>query len=166
MIQKLFIITLFAILTGCHSFPNMLKPKPPGLQDAPRDAPHSYQQGWADGCESGLAAYGNLTYKAFYKFRYDPVLIRDQMYLKAWKDRYAHCRAMANRTLRDGLSMTTKGTSHGIFQAGGYRDEPDVEKGYSILPKIFRGVNTPGYGSTSWGASASHGIENFLFGSH
>lgn len=169
-------------LSGCFNVPAAMKPVPIGLQEAPEDAPEEYQLGWNHGCESGLAAYGNQYYKTFYDFYYDPQLIRNPTYSKAWKDRYAHCRAMVNRTLRDGLLMGEGGGyAKGVFQGGGWRNTSDIVRGgqnFGLWNKHH--LSLPGWGDWAWGAQAkSNGLfdlgsdmtslggtslENFFFG--
>jgi len=74
-----------------------------GMGHAPSDASPIYKEGWNDGCETGLAAYGNDIYKAMYKFKQDPEKMRDRSYYRAWNDALNYCRSYVNRYLTDGL---------------------------------------------------------------
>ncbi len=165
-----YIITIICCiaLSACHYVPRSIKPKPFGMQkEAPADAPESYRKGWVDGCDSGLAGFGNMVYKSFYHFSYDKELIKDPLYAKAWKDRYAHCRAMVNRVLADGLWFDSRtGTDQnryvGIFQAGQQmRDTPEVDKG-KIMPEWWYGMDLPMMGQWGWGANVKS-TEGTLF---
>ena len=50
---------------------------PPGEPD--------YQQGWSDGCESGISGYGNQFYKNFYDWKQDPSKVTNPVYFKSGK---------------------------------------------------------------------------------
>ncbi|MBL0319492.1 MAG: hypothetical protein IPP74_09445 [Alphaproteobacteria bacterium] len=57
---------------------------PPGEPD--------YQQGWVDGCTSGISGFGNQFYKNFYDWKQDPSKVNNPVYYQVWKDAYAYCR--------------------------------------------------------------------------
>ncbi|MCB2081341.1 MAG: hypothetical protein H6908_02825 [Hyphomicrobiales bacterium] len=73
------------------------------MAHAPADAAPEFKQGWDDGCESGLHAYGNDYYRAFYKFKQDLKMVRHPLYFRAWTDGYQYCRSFINRYLGDGF---------------------------------------------------------------
>lgn len=66
---------------------------PHHLDFNPPPGPPEYQQGWKDGCESGIAAYTTAFVKAFqvYKLKQDPQLVRNPVYYQIWKDAYLYC---------------------------------------------------------------------------
>ncbi len=66
--------------------------KPVSLDTTPPPGPPEYQQGFKDGCESGMAGYGSPFYKTFHKARQDGVLAQNPVYYQIWKDAYAYCR--------------------------------------------------------------------------
>lgn len=88
------LVFLMGMLTGCtgsnHSFDWK---KPVSLDMNPPEGPRNYQQGWSDGCESGVASTTNTMFMVLgsYKFRLDTQLRNDPLYNKAWQYGYNHC---------------------------------------------------------------------------
>lgn len=82
-----FIIVVFLVIASCAPVPAGLTKSPPG--------PPDFVNGYNDGCESGLAAFGNSYYKMFYKFkkRFNPVY--DELYQNGWEKGYQYCRQYA-----------------------------------------------------------------------
>ena len=71
----------------------LYKPWPWGLVKLEEiEGSELYKKGWKEGCESGLAVYGNHRYKAFYTVYQDVEHLHDKDYYKAWKDSYSYCR--------------------------------------------------------------------------
>ena len=91
--NKLFLILGVLILSACSQ---VTKPIPFGLyrgmQDGAPPGTESFRKGFKDGCESGLAAYGSLHYKAAYDYTYDDSLIQNDEYHGAWTIGFRHCR--------------------------------------------------------------------------
>lgn len=58
----------------------------------PQNGSPQFNQGWRDGCDSGMAAFGNYTYKLIYTFRKDMTLINNPEYNTAWNSAYNTCR--------------------------------------------------------------------------
>lgn len=95
--KKLTIITALLILSSCSYINN---PTPYGMyrgmeNGAPQGTPN-FRSGWKAGCESGLAAYGTLHYKATHKFEYDPYQLDNNEYHAAWRLGFRHCRWYAS----------------------------------------------------------------------
>jgi hypothetical protein len=68
------------------------KPRPFGLGETPDGSP-TFRQGWEDGCDSGLGAYGGFHYRRkSYAFRQDITQIDNPEYYRAWKDAFTYCR--------------------------------------------------------------------------
>lgn len=61
------------------------------MADVPDGTP-TFQKGWNEGCNSGLAAYGGKAYRDTYNFYQDLNLIDNKEYYTAWKDGYSYCR--------------------------------------------------------------------------
>lgn len=84
-------------LTGCagkmmFSEHNFFAPKP-FLEGKPsKNAPPEYTAGWNDGCTTGNSTMVMNYYKSFYKYKFDPAMIDNAVYYKAWKDAYTYCR--------------------------------------------------------------------------
>lgn len=66
--------------------------KPVSLDTTPPPGPPEYEQGFRDGCESGMSGYGTPFYKTFHRARQDPILAQNPVYYQIWKDAYAYCR--------------------------------------------------------------------------
>ncbi len=101
---------LCVVLSGC--LPKMLeefqkttlmgqivKPRPWGMGTTP-EGPPLYQKGWNEGCDSGLAAYGNGRYKVSYTFTQDWRLVENKEYYGGWKQGYGYCRWYAYNWVR------------------------------------------------------------------
>lgn len=72
---------------------NLWRPRPIGMGDVDPNAPPDYKQGWNDGCDSGLAAYGGSTYTwTGYKFKQDYTQLDNQEYYGAWQQGWLYCR--------------------------------------------------------------------------
>ncbi|MDB2415425.1 hypothetical protein N9W34_06610 [Rickettsiales bacterium] len=94
------LITLLA-LQGCYSAPDTIKPSSWIFDMVPKDAPDNFKKGFVDGCKSGLANMTNSTYHAFYEFTQDPILRKDPVYYRTWKDTFTFCRHYAYGTIRE-----------------------------------------------------------------
>ena len=84
-------------ITGCTTHANQslfnLLSKPALVSTTPPAGPANYQQGWKDGCESGIAAtnhFFQLTLGA-YQFILDQQLSHDKLYNQAWRYGFNHC---------------------------------------------------------------------------
>jgi len=72
--------------------PDVFKPNHHMLKMVPKDAPINYKQGWIDGCKSGLGNMTNSTHRTFWRTTQNPLLRKDPLYYKAWKDTFTFCR--------------------------------------------------------------------------
>lgn len=89
--RNLFCIVLFLLITACGG--NELRPLyPPFLPPPPEGGPQEFQQGWRDGCDTGLAAHGTDIYRTAFGFKQDPSLVLNPVYYQAWKDAENYCR--------------------------------------------------------------------------
>lgn len=99
--KRIIYLFLIAFITLSGSACSVItKPTPYGLQrglvdGAPEGTP-AFRYGWKDGCESGLAAYGTLLYKAAYSYKYDSASLQDNEYHNAWEMGFRHCRWYVN----------------------------------------------------------------------
>ena len=92
--QKLVTLLCVATLAGCTgAYGKMDLRKPVSLNLTPPPGPPEYEQGWSDGCESGMNAYANPFYKTLkvFEYRQDPELRHNKMYYQVWKDAYFYC---------------------------------------------------------------------------
>lgn len=67
--------------------------KPYSLDLTPPEGPYEYEEGWSDGCESGMSAYSNNFYKLVGAFdlKMNAELRKNRMYYQAWKDAFLYC---------------------------------------------------------------------------
>lgn len=96
--MRTYLFITLLIITACDPT------KPVSLNITPPAGPPEYQQGFRDGCESGIAAYTSPFYKVFHRAVQDPYLAQNPVYYQIWKDAYAYCRT---------YSMTTSTHGHG-----------------------------------------------------
>lgn len=128
------------------------------------NAPETWKLGWQHGCESGYSVYGTNFYSTIYKFKQDVTRINDTYYYKAWNDGFNICRAYANRALggdskkRKDPAVFTPDDMR-ITQTGLRDDQPILKtglfggtSGVGLFGDAFD-MQTPGYGSTAWGAN-------------
>ena len=69
-------------------------PRPIALSRAP-NGPAAFQKGYDDGCNTGLAAFGNSFYKSFYDFTKDFSYEENDLYQNGWDKGYNYCRQYA-----------------------------------------------------------------------
>ena len=89
--KKIAIIAILIILSACTAnkmwtgpIPNSLPVSIPG--------PPEYQEGYKDGCQSGLATYGPAQYKAYYSFYQNYSMMNNAAYVAGWHESYDFCR--------------------------------------------------------------------------
>ncbi len=87
--RYLVIIACILMLSACSS--KLGGPKAFGMGDVP-DGPPDFQEGWRDGCKTGMGTMAPNYYKTFYKFTQNTHKIQNKMYYQAWKDAYTYCR--------------------------------------------------------------------------
>ncbi|MDB2415522.1 hypothetical protein N9W34_07095 [Rickettsiales bacterium] len=88
------LVFLAGTLSGCTGANNSFDwRKPVSLDINPPEGPKNYQQGWQDGCTSGLASTNTSLHLAMgsYSFTLDKNLRYDHLYNKAWQYGYNHC---------------------------------------------------------------------------
>ncbi len=92
------IICLLFVGAGCTGKDGTFDiSKPHALDLTPPAGPPEYEQGWSDGCESGLNAYMHNFYKfmRLHDFKQDAKLRNNKMYYQAWQDSYVYCAIVA-----------------------------------------------------------------------
>lgn len=93
-VSRLAALCAVALLCACTGKDGTLDlRKPYSLDLTPPEGPFEYEQGWTDGCESGMSAYSNSFYKSLrvFELRQDPSLRGNKMYYQAWKDAFLYC---------------------------------------------------------------------------
>jgi hypothetical protein len=93
-IHAIVLVMIMVSISACSS----LRPNARILNQAPKDAPALYQQGWRDGCESGMTA-GNEFYKAAYHNKINSSLMNNPQYSKAWIEANRYCAHYTMATL-------------------------------------------------------------------
>ena len=159
--RQILVISTVLLLTSCFTRSN---PTYDLLYSYDPDAPETWKLGWQHGCESGYTAYGTNIYGSMYTFKQDVTRINDQYYYKAWNDAFNICRAYINR-YTGGDSKVRKNPA--VFTSDdlritntGLRDDAPITKtglfsgtsGTGLFGDAFD-LQTPGYGSTAWGAN-------------
>lgn len=102
----LFIIIVPLICTSCTGKNGTFDmTKPYSLDLTPPDGPPIYQQGWSDGCESGLSAYSGNFYKFMrvYDYKQDARLRTNKMYYQVWQDAYVYCAVFSMNITNEGI---------------------------------------------------------------
>ncbi len=135
-ISLLWVVALFFV-TACHS------PTPALLSNVP-EGPPEYQQGWKDGCESGLTTYGNDWYKSFYSFKQDRKLVDNDTYFKVWQDAFNYCRHHVKRTLAAGTFFNEVDPSFRGSVFGDLRNQRNVVRN-GFAPPTWNGLPIPGW---------------------
>ena len=148
---KFIAITILIFTSACSLGGNEIRPLyPTFLPPPPEGGPQEFQQGWRDGCDTGLAQHGTDVYRSAFGFKQDPSLVLNPVYYKAWKDAENFCRTYifeySVRSLDvwctlDGLTDDCGDTSQkaGVPFLGGSTDK----LGYNFLggkPDAFLGA--------------------------
>jgi len=66
--------------------------RPLTLMSVEPSGPPEYQLGWQDGCDSGLSAEGDWTYKVLYGFKKRPEMAANDQYKQGWNEGFTYCR--------------------------------------------------------------------------
>lgn len=91
--SKVIYISAIFLLSACALGGGEVRPLyPPFMPRPPEGGPQEFQQGWQDGCETGMAAHGNDVFRSSFDFTQDPSLVLNPIYYKAWKDAENYCR--------------------------------------------------------------------------
>ncbi|MDB2415520.1 hypothetical protein N9W34_07085 [Rickettsiales bacterium] len=89
-------IILFSCALALNACSYITNPMPfgiyKGMQDGAPEGSPNFRAGWKDGCESGMAAYGSLHYKATHGYQYNQQSLSDDEYHAAWRVGFRHCR--------------------------------------------------------------------------
>ncbi len=79
-------------ISGCkYGYMDFGGLRPAGFSPTITYGPPDYRQGYADGCQSGYAGYGNSFNKMFLPWRQDPDKVTNPVYYQMWKDAYTYC---------------------------------------------------------------------------
>lgn len=94
MIRVLTLLTVIFLTTACQIVGGgTVRPLNPAfMPSAPQGGPEEFQQGWKDGCDTGMAQHGTDIYRTSYSFTQNPRLVLNPAYYKAWKDAENYCR--------------------------------------------------------------------------
>jgi hypothetical protein len=98
-------VMVLVVLTGCNGQFWKDFHKPYSLDLTPPPGPPEYQQGWSDGCESGMLSYSNALAKTFrvFELKQDPRLRENKMYYQVWKDAFLYCSIFIEATRKFGI---------------------------------------------------------------
>jgi hypothetical protein len=99
--------------------PDVFKPNHHILKMVPKDAPVNYKQGWIDGCKSGMGNMTNTTHRTFWRTTQNPLLRKDPVYYKMWKDTFTFCRHYIYGIVRQhDVRMTLQNNRSGSIWTG------------------------------------------------
>lgn len=87
--RKFIFLSLLLALPACWN--PITNPKPPLLKTEMDVGPPEYRQGYNDGCQTGLSAYGTTYMKSVYAMKKTARYANDRMYNQAWKDAWNYC---------------------------------------------------------------------------
>lgn len=90
----LFVFIIFSLTACARSIANIFPNRPDGeFQEDLKSASPEFQQGWADGCETGMSAGSNTFYKMFYRNNaVDGYKMTDSNdYRTAWGNSFWYC---------------------------------------------------------------------------
>lgn len=88
------VLTFTLLLLACKGPDGTLDLAKPWMMDTnPPPGPPEYEQGWRDGCMSGMNTYTNNFYKLLgsHELRFDSSMRNNKMYYQAWKDAWLYC---------------------------------------------------------------------------
>ena len=80
-ITAIFLLSL--ALAGCRPF---------ALQMVDPTGTPEYNLGWEDGCDSGLSAEGDWSYKVTFGFKKRPEMAANDQYKQGWNEGFSFCR--------------------------------------------------------------------------
>ncbi|NDF12558.1 MAG: hypothetical protein EB060_07095 [Proteobacteria bacterium] len=143
--KRIVAVALLFLLTGCNPVMDGFKPGSVWMAQAP-EGPPEYVQGWKDGCESGMSAYGNSFYRTFYKFKQDPAMVKNETYYRTWQDSFNYCRHYTLANQKHGFTVSGGGFNpRNPDVAFDLRDQRDVQRDGLGLPGS-NGLTLPSWG--------------------
>lgn len=81
--SSVFFIAALMALGGC---------RPTWVQFVDPSGTPEYTLGWEDGCDSGLSAEGDWTYKVMFGFKKRPEMAANDQYKQGWNEGFSYCR--------------------------------------------------------------------------
>ncbi len=118
-IRKIVAIVVMVSMSACSA----ARPNARIFNQTPDGAPSLYQQGWKDGCESGMAMVGNQLYKVVYKNTVNPQLVNNTQYYRGWSEARIYCAHYTMANLWEG----------GVLQ----KSVIDEERAYESPTNVF-----------------------------
>lgn len=83
---------LLLMLSACSFKPRVGAPwMQELLANGPKGSSPTYQQGWRDGCESGISLTSNALQRHFYTFKQDGYQSQNPEYYIAWSNAMHYC---------------------------------------------------------------------------
>ena len=70
------------------------------LTQGPKNSSTLFQEGWTDGCETGISSSSNALQRHFYSFKQNPEHILNQTYYTGWKVAFLYCARYTAQYLR------------------------------------------------------------------
>lgn len=83
-LSKFLLVTTAVLATaGCRPF---------WLMTVEPNGPPEYVLGWQDGCDTGISAEGEWSYKLMYGFKKRPEMSANDQYKQGWNEGFTYCR--------------------------------------------------------------------------
>lgn len=140
---KIYIIFFILILGSCDlTHKNIFAPNKKLFKMVP-PGPPEFQQGFLDGCQTGLSTgFANDYYKTFYKFTKDIDMVQNKvgLYTRTWSAAMIYCRHYALGTLKE-AGMTPKLPG---------KDSPMSLGEHSIFGNVFSPNKQGAVGLSNW----------------
>lgn len=89
---------MLCLLSGCQAMPLNWKPTPILMEtSAPEGASPLFNRAWKDGCETGIAMFGDNTQRTMFGFKIDPDYMMKPEYFRGWEMGSLYCRIYVYR---------------------------------------------------------------------
>lgn len=90
--MRIFCCMCICTIVSCESWSRPLGVDAGFGDNIPEEATSDFKEGWHDGCDSGVAAYGNSNHKAIYGYKFDGERLLNNDYYTGWVLGFRHCR--------------------------------------------------------------------------
>jgi hypothetical protein len=178
--KSVFLYIILLLLANCQMFSKGGMPTYSMMKFKIPDGTPTFRQGYKDGCGTALYARGNILYRSFYKYRFDPKLIGNSEYRLGHSRGYGFCfPTVANANTGPQSSFDKFINPYGYdagFNAGNINDAWggtfDGTMGTSVTGNGFNGIfdvlqkGGAGTGETTFGGNPiwSGGSRGQFFG--
>jgi hypothetical protein len=100
MLKTITVAMMLVSLSACTSKPRVGAPWMQDLLNQGPPGPTLFQEGWRDGCETGISVTSNAFQRHFYSFKQNSELAQNEIYYSGWKNAYNFCQRYVFQYLR------------------------------------------------------------------